>query len=258
MLVKILAFSYRNWIFAKRNIFAFFELLFWPVVSLISIGLMGSFLKLDYNLLNFVLTGSIAGGVLQVTQLDVSYGLLYDVWSKSIKHTFLSPITHFHFVMGSWLIGVARGIIVFTLMTTFSYYVFEFSIPPSILMTVIFVTGLCLNALIIGMMVCLLVMLYGQRVEATAWASATLIMLVCGIYYPVSYLPNFVQFLSQLVPLTYFLEYYRSGYGFTPVFSNSLTWGFGLSAFYIILLFYSLGRAYEKSRKTGMILRLSE
>jgi len=241
LLVKILAFSYRNWIFAKRNIFAFFELLFWPVVSLISIGLMGSFLKLDYNLLNFVLTGSIAGGVLQVTQLDVSYGLLYDVWSKSIKHTFLSPITHFHFVMGSWLIGIIRGIIVFVLMTTFSYYVFEFSIPSSILMTVIFITGLCLSSLIIGMM-----------------ASATLIMLVCGIYYPVSYLPNFVRILSQLVPLTYFLEYYRSGYGFTPVFPNSLLWGFGLSIFYIILLFYSLGRAYEKSRKTGMILRLSE
>lgn len=257
MLVKILAFSYRNWIFAKRNIFSFLELLFWPVVSLISIGLMGSFLKLDYNLLNFVLTGAIAGGVLQVAQLDVSYGLLFDVWSKSIKHTFLSPITHFHFIMGSWLIGIIRGIIVFILMAVFSHYAFKFSMP-STLMNVIFVSGLCLNALIIGMMVCLLVTLFGQRVEVTAWASATLVMLICGIYYPVSYLPKFVVFFSQLVPLTYFLEYYRLGYGFKPVLSNLLLWGFGLSLFYIVLLFYLLGRAYEKSRKTGMILRLSE
>ena len=62
MLVKILAFTYRNWIFAKRNLFTFFELLFWPVVSLVSMGLMSGFLKLDQNLLNFVLTGAITAG----------------------------------------------------------------------------------------------------------------------------------------------------------------------------------------------------
>jgi ABC-2 type transport system permease protein len=87
LLIRIFAFAYRNWIFAKRNFFAFAEILFWPFVSLVSIGLMGNFLDLKSNLLNFVLTGAIASGVLQVTQLDVSYGLLYEIWSKSIKHT---------------------------------------------------------------------------------------------------------------------------------------------------------------------------
>ena len=164
MLVKILAFTYRNWIFAKRNLFTFFELLFWPVVSLVSMGLMSGFLKLDQNLLNFVLTGAITAGTIQVATLDVAYGLLYDVWSKSIKHTFLAPIEHFHFIIGSWLVGIIRGIIIFAFMAVFSYYAFGFEIPSYKIAT-IFMLGVFLNALIMGMVICFLITLYGQRVE---------------------------------------------------------------------------------------------
>ena len=118
MFTKIFAFAYRNWIFAKRNFFAFTEIVFWPFVSLVAIGLMGNFLDLKGNVANFVLTGAITGGVLQVTQLDVSYSLLYDIWSKSLKHTFLAPVTPYHYVIGSWLIGMIRGSVVFLLLAT--------------------------------------------------------------------------------------------------------------------------------------------
>ena len=49
MFTKIFAFAYRNWIFAKRNFFAFTEIVFWPFVSLVAIGLMGNFLDLKGN-----------------------------------------------------------------------------------------------------------------------------------------------------------------------------------------------------------------
>ena len=257
MLGKILAFTYRNFIFAKRNLFAFFELLFWPVVSLISMGLMSGFLKLDQTLLNFVLTGAITAGTVQVATLDVAYGLLYDVWSKSIKHTFLSPIEHFHFIVGSWVVGIIRGIIIFALMAVFSYYAFGFEMP-SFKITAIFMVGVFLNALIMGMIICFLITLYGQRVEIVAWAFATLVMLICGIYYPVSQLPAFFQLLAEMIPLTYFLEYFRSGYGFTPVLSHLLLKGFMMSFAYAILLLFAINRAYQRSRRNGIIMRLSE
>ena len=129
MFTKIFAFAYRNWIFAKRNFFAFTEIVFWPFVSLVAIGLMGNFLDLKGNVANFVLTGAITGGVLQVTQLDVSYSLLYDIWSKSLKHTFLAPVTPYHYVIGSWLIGMIRGSVVFLLLAIFSYLAFGFTLP---------------------------------------------------------------------------------------------------------------------------------
>jgi ABC-2 type transport system permease protein len=129
---------------------------------------------------------------------------------------------------------------------------------PSIGMTLIFVSAIYLNALVIGMMVCFLVLLYGQRVEVTAWSLATLAMLVSGIYYPVSYLPKSVMYISSAIPLTFFLEYFRTGYGFTPVFSYPLAKGYALLAVYLVLFFWLLRYAFERARRSGMILRLSE
>ncbi|HQP11825.1 MAG TPA: ABC transporter ATP-binding protein, partial [Candidatus Omnitrophota bacterium] len=65
------AFTYRNMLYAIRNFFAFMELVFWPIVSLISIGLMGDFLQMEERALAFVITGAMTAGILQVTQLDV-------------------------------------------------------------------------------------------------------------------------------------------------------------------------------------------
>lgn len=257
MLIKLFAFSYRNWIFARRNFFTFMEILFWPIMGLVSVGLMSSFIKLEGNLLNFILTGAITAGVLQVTQLDVSYGILYDIWSKSLKHTFLSPVSHYHYIFGSWIIGMVRGSVVFTILTMFSHFAFGFNLP-GVLTTIIFVSGIYLYALSIGMTVCLLVLLFGERVDITAWSLASMTMLICGIYYPVTYLPKFFMYLSNFIPLTFFLEYFRSDYGFKPVFSHSLIKGYLLAFAYITLLFCLLRYATKKSQKTGMILRLSE
>lgn len=256
-LSKFYAFTYRNFIFAKRNFFAFVEILFWPVVGLLSVGIMGSFLELRENTLAFVLTGAITAGVLQVTQLDVSYSLLYDIWSKSIKHTFLAPITQYDYIIGSWLVGVSRGALVFTLLGFFSAKVFGFQLA-GVSATIIFLSGIFLSALIIGTLVCLLIMLYGQRVEVTAWSLATLLMLICGIYYPVNFLPKPFFALASVIPLTYFLEYYRSFYGFNPIFPHSLLKGFGLTGIYVVTLLWLLKRAFERARRTGMILRISE
>ncbi len=255
--VKIAAFAYRNWIFAQRNVFAFVEIIFWPLVGLLSIGLMSSFLDLKGNLANFIFTGTITSGVLQITQMDVSYSTLYDVWSKSYKHTLLAPITHFHYVFGSWLIGMARGLIVFFLLAVLARRFFHFGMP-SFPITAVFLAGVFGTGLVLGMFVCLLILLFGQKVEVTAWSMVSLLMLICGIYYPVSYLPEAIRFISELIPLTYFLDYFRSSYGFEPLFTHDLLKGFAGVVVYAFLLLYCLDLALARARRTGMILRLSE
>ena len=54
------AVALRNALMASRNVFFFFELLFWPVVGVLSIGLMTRFLDLTPEQTSFVLVGTIA------------------------------------------------------------------------------------------------------------------------------------------------------------------------------------------------------
>ena len=254
---KTLAFTYRNYIFLKRNIFTFFEILFWPMMGLFSIGLMGSFLGLGENMLSFLLTGTILSGVVQVTQLDVSYGVLYEIWSKSVKQIFVAPVRHYNYILGSWLVGIARGALVFAFMSFLAGKIFGFVQPPLKIM-LISLAGIFLMALLIGMTVSLSVLVFGQRIDIIAWSLTVMLMLVCGIYYPVSFLPAPVAAIAKLIPLTYFLEYFRVPYGFHSSLGSPLLKGFGLLAAYLVILYGFIVMAYRRSRRSGAILRLSE
>ncbi len=254
---RCFAFSYRNFLFAMRNVFAFAELVFWPFVTLISIGLLGNFLQLKENALAFVLTGAIAGGVLQVTQLDVAYSLLYEVWSKSMKHTLLTPIGITEHLFGSWMIGILRGCAIFSILGLSAIGLFGFHFP-SVKVTIIFLVGIFCCAFLIGLLVSFLILIFGQKAEITAWMFSYLFMLLCGIYYPIETLPKFFYYLAQIIPLTYFLEYFRQNFGFPIGMNYGLIKGFSLIILYFVLGLLMMKCAFNQARKKGIIVRLSE
>jgi len=82
-----------------------------------------------------------------------------------------------------------------------------------------------------------------------------MVLLVSGIYYPVEVLPASLQTLARAIPLTYFLEYYRSIFIPGP---HHLAIGALLAVLYLGLGLVLLDRAIERARKTGILLRLSE
>ena len=259
-LIQIWAFVFKNWIIAKRNVFTLFEILFWPVVGFFSVGLLTVFLELDANMKAFILTGIIAMSVMQVCQIDVAYALLYDLWGKSLKHTFIAPIHFLHLISGSWLIGVIRSFFVFLLLSAFCVFAFGFNFwGPGWGALSLFLLGLFLTAALIGMTVCILVLLFGYNADVAAWSLTSLMSLVCGIYYPVSILPSPLPGIARAIPLTYFLEYFRSFYGFHETATRGgLVWGFGLTGLYLVLETFLFKAVLHRARKTGVLIKLSE
>jgi ABC-2 type transport system permease protein len=258
-LVAIWAFALRNLLMAARNVFFVFELTFWPVINVLSIGLMTRFLSLSSEQGLFVLVGQMAFSTVQVCQLDVSYAVLFDVWSKSMKHQFLAPIGIRHLTIGAWLVGVVRGLGVFTLQAVLAAWAFGFDVRgagPAVLAA--FLAGCFLTAWIVGVLVCTLIMLFGSRAETSAWATVNLVVVLAGIYYPVSMLPDSVATVARAIPLTYFLDAYRAQYGFPSEFAAPLTTGFTLALGYVIVSHWGLAGAVRHTRRSGLLLKMSE
>ena len=251
------AFTMRSAIFAVRNLFVMTDLFFWPMISLISIGLMAKFVQLGPATLGFVMTGTLAAGILQITQLDVGYTVLYELWSKSLKHTLLTPVGISEGVAGTLVVGMVRGFIAFVLLSSAATWGFGFHLPGFVV-TALFLSGLFACAFILGILVNILILSFGHKVEITAWMFAQLFMILCGIYYPVDILPKFLQYLALMVPITHFLEFFRQSYGFKAHTPYPLLSGFILTVLYIVLSLRLLDHAYTRARKKGIIIRLSE
>ncbi|VVB70210.1 Uncharacterised protein [uncultured archaeon] len=180
---KYLASAYKNWIISKRNVFTLFELFFWPMISLLSIGLLTRFLKVDESMVSFLLVGAIALTILQVAQIDVAYVLLFDMWSKSIKNTFIAPVNAYHLVYGALLFGIMRGSVVFLILVSVSRYLFGFDfLKGGILPVLVFLAGIYAMAAVIGIIVCISILTFGQKADVAAWSLSGLILLVSGIY----------------------------------------------------------------------------
>ena len=81
--MKVSAFFLRSWLMTYRNAFTLFEIVFWPVVNLLSVGLLTTFLQAEPGTVVFVLVGTFALSTVQVCQLDVAYAALFDMWSRS-------------------------------------------------------------------------------------------------------------------------------------------------------------------------------
>ncbi len=258
LLIQTWAFVVKNWIITKRNVFSLFEILFWPVVGFFSVGLLTNFLELNADMSGFILIGIISMSVIQVCQIDVAYVLLYDLWSKSLKHTFIAPVHPFQLVLGSWLIGVIRSFVVFVLLSLLSALAFGFDfLKPGLGPLSLFLLGLFLISALVGIGVCILVLLFGYKAEVAAWSISSLMALVCGIYYPISILPFPLPEIARAIPLTYFLEYFRSFYGFSSE-GNLLSWGFGEVGVYLAIEAVLFKIVLHRARRTGVLIKLSE
>jgi len=258
-LVKIWAFAARSVLINRRNVFALFEMVFWPGISIFSVGLLTKFLQLNQETVTFVLIGAIGMNTIQIAQLDLSYSLLYDVWAKSLRHKFIAPISLSHLLLGTGLVGLTRGCLVFVIMTLLCTTLFGMDLGrPGFTGLVIFLAGMFLNAAILGILVLALVLRFGHRAEVAAWAFAYLLFLLCGLYYPVTVFPAGIKEMAQFVPLTHFLDYFRHFYGFPRVSAHPLLYGFLESMLYLAASFLLLKITLKSARRRGILLKLSE
>ncbi len=254
---RVLAFTVRNALFSIRNLFVMTDVFFWPLISVLSVGLMTKFVPMDSNLQAFIITGAIAASVMQIAQLDVGYTVLYELWSKSLKHTVLTPVGVSEGVIGTWLIGIVRASVVFIFLAISAGLCFGFK-TPGMLYIAGFLSGLFVSSLLFGMLVNVLILSFGSKVEITAWMFVHLFMILCGIYYPIDVLPAWAQMIAYAVPVTHFLEYFRQAYGFAPHTAYPWATGAALSLVYWFVCLHLLSGAYTRARKKGIIIRLSE
>lgn len=258
-LIRTGAFALKNWLITKKRVFHLFEILFWPLINLISVGLLTQFLRLEPGMIEFVLIGVIAFSVIQIGQLDMAYVILYSIWNKSLKHEMVAPVNAFHFVGGSWIMGVIHSILVFLLLCLFSSLAFHLNfLDAGIGRLLLFFLGLVYFSASVGMTVCALAFRFGGRAHVGATFIVSVLVLVSGIYYPVEVLPGALRFIAYLIPLTYFLEYFRSFYGFASKGENLLLSGFLLTTLYNAAAAYLLFLSIRNAREKGILAKMSE
>jgi ABC-2 type transport system permease protein len=186
-----------------------------------------------------------------------------------LKNIYISPGTLHPYIIGRGLVSVVNGTISVVLTLLFSEAIFNgllrMSIPLNLLgvnllklipAVILGITGL----IAIGYMLCAL-SIVANRMEFILGDSVSgIFFLLGGVIFPVSLLPGPVQLISNVLPVTYFLNTVRESFGLLPVSSymSDLSLLAITTLVALVLGILVFRGAEERARRLGLFDRKSE
>jgi ABC-2 type transport system permease protein len=194
--------------------------LFYSLVSVLSIGFLASGLGTlgvqggSFDLQRaqlYLLIGALLWGYLSLVFMEAAYAISWERWEGTIEYTFMAPIRRITHLFGICLFaigyGLARTFVVLLAATAMFKLDFSHADIPAAL-AVLAASTVPLIGLAIFTSV--LPLLSPQKGEQMSVAVQGFLLLVSGVYYPLSVLPLPMQIAGAASPLTYALEGIRS------------------------------------------------
>ena len=214
----------------------------------------------DVSLLTiYLLIGTLVWAFLADVFDFTAFMVSWERWEGTIEYTFMAPIRLATMLVGSSvfsvLYAVLRTVIIFAIALLF----FDLDLSGANFLTAaVFMAVGSIGFLGVGIMAATLPLMYVERgSQMTVILSATL-LLVSGIYYPISVLPGWLQAISWVSPARYVLEGIRAGIlEGSPITELGGTLGplTLISVVTVPLGMWTFGLAANYAKKTGRLKR---
>ena len=263
------AFFERNWNLTKRYWGWEIVWLFYNIVNALSVVLISKNTQMLGNvsqaqvdsLTLYLLIGTSVWSYLSVTFEGVTDVINIERWEGTIEHTFMAPISRFTHMIGSCWYAVVHGMLFTFLQLIVVASFFHLDLSQANYLTAIFMLLLGSVSFIgFGIAASVLPLLYTERGSQMSFIVRAIILLVSGVYYPISALPGWMQPAANVSPATYVLNGLRAALQHNaPIWSPEIwgnTWPLIISGVISIplgLLIFRIAERYAK--RTGRLKR---
>ena len=198
------AFIERNFFLTRRYWGWEIAFLVYSVAGALSISLIGAD-QGNPELLLTLMVGAIFWNYLSVVFSWIAETISVERWEGTLEYTFMAPIRRWAQLLGSvtyaMLYGLIHTAVIFiVLMLFFRQLDFSSANPAT---AVVFMALGSFSFVGIGMIAAILPLLYVERGAQMTFVLQSCLLLVSGVYYSVTILPDWMQVLSALSPATY-------------------------------------------------------
>lgn len=187
----------------------------------------------------------------------VTMAFLEDVWSRNFLNLFASPLSLSEYLSGLVITAIGTSAVGLIVMLILATTIFGLSFFTLGLMLVPFLFVLFLFGIALGIAGCTIVLRLGPAAEWFVWPIPALISPFAGVFYPISTLPHWMQYLSYLLPPSYVFEGMRALILGGAVSGPRLFCGGLLAVLDILVGYWLFSRTYRRAVRTGLIARYS-
>ena len=225
------AFMFRGYHLTRRYISWVIVFNFYALTTSATVALIGVAAG-DYQLTLTLVVGALQWNFLSILYNEIAMSIGYERWEGTLEYTFMAPVSRVVHLAGVSFYALCNSI-VNTVVVLLGLMLFtNLNLSGANLFGVFIVLLVSMLAFIgLGLMAAALPVMSPERGAEATHIFQGLLLLVSGVYYPVSVLPKWIQPLSALSPATYTLSACRKLVGIgNPVSTPEHLAGAGLSA----------------------------
>jgi ABC-2 type transport system permease protein len=212
---RVKAMILRYWYLLLSSWPRLLELLYWPALQIITWGFLQNYIAQNAGFFaragGTLIGAVILWDILFRGQLGFSISFLEEMWARNLGNLMMSPLKPIEFLlialMVMSLIRLAIGVVPMTLL---AMYFFHFNFYGIGLPLIAFFCNLIFTSWSVGIFVSGLVLRNGLGAESIVWTLMFGLMPLACIYYPVTVLPHWLQYVAWTLPPTYVFEGMRA------------------------------------------------
>jgi len=242
--------------------------LFYSLVSVLSIGYLASGLGTlgaegaSFDLRKaqlYLLVGALLWGYLSLVFMEAAYAISWERWEGTIEYTFMAPVRRITHLFGICLFAIGYGLARTFVVLLIAAAMFQLDFSHADIPAALAVLAASTVPLIgLSILTAVLPLLSPQKGEQMSIALQGFLLLVSGVYYPLSVLPLPFQLAGAISPLTYALAGIRhsllDGAGVTSELGTiAILLGMGVALIPASILVFSW--AENRAKRLGLLKR---
>jgi ABC-2 type transport system permease protein len=203
----------RNIYLVKRYIWWDVAFFLWTVANTLTIVFIAKGIpavggKIDVErVTTILLVGAVIWAYLGIIFEILTETVAWERWEGTIEYTFMAPLSRPIHLLGMGLFaigyGVVRAILLFGAVAAF----FSLHLPDAnYVAALVLLVVASISFIGIGMMTAVLPLISPEKGTQLGFVAQGLLLVVSGVYYPVSVLPGWMQALAKISPATYALR----------------------------------------------------
>jgi ABC-2 type transport system permease protein len=219
---KGFAFIERNWYLTKR--YWAWELVWvtYNIVNALSVTFIAASIgnttpgqhwtqqQINYAIL-YLTIGTAIWTYVSVVFDNVTEMVTMERWEGTIEYTFMAPVSRLTHMLGACVFALLHGLglTVVQLLVVSMFFHLDLTHANWGGAAVLLAAG-SISLVGLGTVSAILPMLFTERGAQMAYIIRAIMLLVSGVYYPVSVLPGWLQAVSKITPTTYTLDGLRA------------------------------------------------
>ncbi len=241
---------------ARRGLYQFTDLFYWPLIDILLWGLTSRWLEsqnLQFASMPLILmTALIFWQICWRGSVDVAGSLLEEFWQRNLLNFFSTPLKFSEWILGMLLFSCCKLILTVSFGAIVVYILYTLNVFTIGWYFIPFMASLLIFGWSLSFLSSSIIIYWGHSVQMFAWITGGFFAPFSSVFYPVEMLPKWAQVISWSLPTTYIFEGMRSILR-NQTFPLEFFWiSLLLNLIYLVITITLFRTMFEKSRAKGL------